>query len=855
MLDLDKYKVSIEDLKCKNALDNIDFKTTEEITPIREIIGQNRAVQAIEFGLKMKQKGYNIYVAGASGIGRTSYTYNLIEKNFKSNDNLKDWVYVNNFKNTNEPIALSFKPGGGKAFKKDIEDIVDKLKNEVPKIFNSKEYEYHSRILMSELESNIENIIKELNEFARPRGFKFQVTDRGLMSIPMKENGELMQDSELGTLTAVEIQKIREEGLKLNQDSKDYIDKIKMCEESYKNKMKDLDKTVGKSLVGFYEQYLINKYGKDEKIKKYIEDLGIDIVTNIDKFKEDDDNIIFLRKIIPTGADKSYGIYVAKLAKLPDEVINRSREILSDLEKNHIYNSVAINKDIDRVLETINKEKYFNKYKVNLFIDNSDCDKCKIITESNPTYYNLAGCVEYKNEIGALTTSFMEIKPGALHKANGGYLILNVKDLLSNPFSWDCLKRTLKTGTISIESINKQYGYLVTSTLKPEPIELDTKVILIGDNYFYSILYAHEEDFRNLFKIMADFDIEIDKNEENIYKTAQLIANKCEEENLKHFTKGAVEKLIEYSTRVSDSKDKLTARFNKILDIIYEADAISDENQPYITEVDVKNAIDQKKYRSNKYEEKLNEMFKDGTLLIDIDGEKVGQINGLAVMGTGEYSFGKPSKITASTYNGRRGVINIEREIKQSGSIHDKGVLILSGYLGSRYGKEKPLSITTSITFEQNYNGVDGDSASSTELYAIISSIANIPIRQYIAVTGSVSQKGEIQPIGGINEKIEGFFDVCKIKGFTGNQGVMMPIQNVKNLLLKDEVVEAIKEGKFNIYAIKSIEEGLEILTGKSIEEIDKLVNENLDRYRKSSKDEEDNEENKNNKESKGKDK
>ena len=806
MLDLDKYKVSIEDLKCKNALDNIDFKTTEEITPIREIIGQNRAVQAIEFGLKMKQKGYNIYVAGVSGIGRTSYTYNLIEKNFKSNDNLKDWVYVNNFKNTNEPIALSFKPGGGKAFKKDIEDIVDKLKNEVPKIFNSKEYEYHSRILMSELESNIENIIKELNEFARPRGFKFQVTDRGLMSIPMKENGELMQDSELGTLTAVEIQKIREEGLKLNQDSKDYIDKIKMCEESYKNKMKDLDKTVGKSLVGFYEQYLINKYGKDEKIKKYIEDLGIDIVTNIDKFKEDDDN-----------------------RQNPMAMLG--------------------------IMGPKNQEKYFNKYKVNLFIDNSDCDKCKIITESNPTYYNLAGCVEYKNEIGALTTSFMEIKPGALHKANGGYLILNVKDLLSNPFSWDCLKRSLKTGTISIESINKQYGYLVTSTLKPEPIELDTKVILIGDNYFYSILYAHEEDFRNLFKIMADFDIEIDKNEENIYKTAQLIANKCEEENLKHFTKGAVEKLIEYSTRVSDSKDKLTASFNKILDIIYEADAISDENQPYITEVDVKNAIDQKKYRSNKYEEKLNEMFKDGTLLIDIDGEKVGQINGLAVMGTGEYSFGKPSKITASTYNGRRGVINIEREIKQSGSIHDKGVLILSGYLGSRYGKEKPLSITTSITFEQNYNGVDGDSASSTELYAIISSIANIPIKQYIAVTGSVSQKGEIQPIGGINEKIEGFFDVCKIKGFTGNQGVMMPIQNVNNLLLKDEVVEAIKEGKFNIYAIKSIEEGLEILTGKSIEEIDKLVNENLDRYRKSSKDEEDNEENKNNKEGKGKDK
>ena len=798
MLNIDKYKVSIEDLKCKDVLENLDFKTTKEITPVKDIIGQNRAVQAIEFGLKMKQKGYNIYVAGASGVGRTSYTYNLIKKNLKSNSNLKDWVYVNNFKNANEPVSLSFKPGEGKVFKKDIEDIIDKLKNEVTKIFNSKEYEYHSRILMSELETNIENIIKELNEFARPRGFKFQATDKGLMSIPIKENGELMQESELGNLTAIEVQTIREEGLKLNQDSKDYIDKIKMCEEVYKNKLKELDKTVGKSLVSFYEKYLINKYGNDEKIKKYIDDLCIDIVTNIDKFKEEDGD-------------------------------NRQ-------------NPMAML----GIMSTKNQDKFFNRYKVNLFIDNSECNQCKIISESNPTYYNLVGCIEYKNEIGALTTSFMEIKPGALHKANGGYLILNVKDLLSNPFSWDCLKRALKTGTISIESLNKQFGYLVTSTLKPEPIELDIKIILIGDNYLYSMLYAYEEDFRNLFKIMADFDIEIDKNQENIYKTTQLIASKCEEENLKHFTKEAVEKLIEYSTRVSDSKDKLTARFNKILDIIYEADAISDENQEYITGIDVKNAIEQKRYRNNKYEEKLNEMFKDGTLLIDIDGEKVGQINGLAVMGTGEYSFGKPSKITASTYNGRSGVINIEREIKQSGSIHDKGVLILSGYLGSRYGKEKPLSITTSITFEQNYSGVDGDSASSTELYAIISSIANIPIKQYIAVTGSVSQKGEIQPIGGINEKIEGFFDVCKIKGFTGNQGVMMPIQNVKNLLLKDEVVEAIKEGKFNIYAIKSIEEGLEILTGKSMKEIDKLVNENLDRYRNSSNDNTDKEENRN---------
>ncbi len=789
MINIDKFTVSIEDLGYKKLLDDIDFKTTDEIDPKREIIGQDRVVKAIEFGIKMNQKGYNIYVAGASGIGRASYTNTLINKHSKKN-NLRDWLYVNNFDNSNEPIALSLEVGKGKVFKKDIEEIIEKIKNEIPKIFNSKEYEYHSRALMATLEENIKNVVEELNTFANPRGFRFQITDRGLMSVPTKEDGTIITEQELGQFTTTQIQEIREQGAKLSRESKEYIDKIKASEDDYQSKMKDLDSEVGKSLVGFYQKYLINKYGECEKVSKYINTFCDDIVDNISKFKSDNEEKQNPMAMLGIGMPK-------------------------------------------------NQEKFFNRYSVNLFIDNSECEECKIITENNPTYYNLVGCTEYKNEIGALTTSFMEIKPGSLHKANGGYLIINAKDLLTNPFAWDCIKRSLKTEKISIESLNKQYGYLVTSTLKPESIDLDIKVILIGDNYIYSMLYAYDEDFRNLFKVMADFDIEINKNKENIYKTIQLISNKCSQENLKHFERDAVERILEYSTRISDSKDKLTARFNKIVDIIYEANAISERENEYVTKEDVQNAIDMKIYRSNKYEERLNEMFKDGTLLIDIEGEKVGQINGLAVMGTGEYSFGKPSKITASTYKGRRGVINVEREIKQSGSIHDKGVLILSGYLGSRYGKEKTLSISTSITFEQNYSGVDGDSASSTELYAIISSIANIPIKQYIAVTGSVSQKGEIQPIGGINEKIEGFFDVCKIKGFTSNQGILMPIQNVKNLVLKKEVVEAIKEGKFKIYAISNIEEGLQILTGKNIDEIDKLVNKNLEIYRKSDKEEE----------------
>ena len=555
MLNIDKYKVSEDNLKFKCSLDDLDFKTTEDIEPLGGIIGQDRAVTSIEFGLKMKHKGYNIYIAGVSGIGRTNYAKSLIKKNIKFNENLKDWIYVNNFRNNNEPVALSFKAGVGKEFKNDIDDIIEKLKVEIPKIFNSKEYENHNRLLMTELENNIHSIIDELNEFAKPKGFKFQITERGLLSVPIKEDGKLMEESELGNLTPSEIRELRERGLKLNQESKEYIDKIKSCEDIYKNKSNELDRNVGRSLVGFYGQYLLTKYGEGEKVNKYINALCNDIVNNIAKFKKEPED------------DKKDAM--ALLGIMPNK----------------------------------RDDKFLNRYRVNLFIDNSECKECKIIVESNPTYYNLTGSIEYKNEMGSLTTSFMEIKPGAIHKANGGFLIINVRDLLSNPFSWECLKRTLKTEKINIESLNKQYGYLVTSTLKPEPIDLDLKVILIGDSYYYNLLYAYEDDFRNLFKIMADFDIEVDRNKDNIYKTVQLISNKCKESNLKHFDKSAVERLIEYSTRISDDKDKLSARFNKIVDIIYEADAVTDDYELYVTRKDVDKAIKQKIYRNNKYEE------------------------------------------------------------------------------------------------------------------------------------------------------------------------------------------------------------------------------------------------------------
>jgi len=409
----------------------------------------------------------------------------------------------------------------------------------------------------------------------------------------------------------------------------------------------------------------------------------------------------------------------------------------------------------------------------------------------------------------------MQIKPGALHAANGGFLILNVKEILTQPYAWETLKRALKTGEINIESTNKMMGYLVTSTLKPEPIPINIKVLLIGDSGIYHALYNMDEDFRKLFKIMADFDIEMKKDQENVLKMAKFIATHCQKEGLMDFDKTAIARVIEYSSRLSDHQEKLSSRFNQIVEILYEADAWAEQERANkVSKFHVEKAIQQKIYRNSKYEEKLNEMFNEGTLLMDVDGEKVGQINGLVVMGTGEHSFGKPSRITVSTYKGKSGIINIEREVRKSGSIHDKGVLILSGYLGEKFAQEEPMSLSVSISFEQNYSMIDGDSASSTELYAILSSIAQVPIKQYIAVTGSVNQKGEIQPIGGVNEKIEGFFDVCKMKGLTGQQGVMIPKQNVKNLMLKQEVIEAVKNNQFHIYSIGHVDDGIEVLTG-----------------------------------------
>ncbi len=760
---MEKFKVPFEKLKNICDISEFQFETTADLYPLQGIIGQRRASESLEFGLDIKKNGYNIFVSGQSGTGRNSYVFSIAQKKAETKEAPHDWVYVHNYKNPDSPIAISFKTGMGKIFKKDIENLIEKFKTEIPEVFLSKDYEDKRNVLIKQYQANTEKILNELNKVAKEYGFIFKQTERGLMNIPLKDDRP-MNEEEYKTLSADEVEKIAKNSNDLSMNSIEILNKLRGLEGEFTNRIKQLDEKVGFDTVDYHISQIKSKFDDNDNLKEYLDKMEDDIVEHIDKFKNDKES------------DNS--------------------------------NPLAM-------LQMNSKEAFFDRYQVNLFIDNSDSEGAPIINETNPSYYNLVGRIEYKNELGVMKTDVTQIKPGAFHRANGGYLILQVKDVLSNPFAWNALKRVLKTREISIEGLDKQVGYVVTSTLKPQPIPIDLKVVLIGDPYTYNVLFNYDEDFRKLFKIMADFDIEMNRNEENTHKLARFIATHCEKEKLKHFDKLAVARIIEFSSRLADNQKKLSSRFNQMVEVLYEADRWAEIMGSNIVSLPhVEKAISEKIYRNNKYEEKILELFEDGTYVLDVEGKKVGEINGLAVTGTGEYSFGKPSKITVATYRGKAGIINIEREVKRSGSIHDKGVLILNGYFGENFAQDKALSLSASIVFEQLYSGVDGDSASSTELYALLSSLSGVPIKQCLAVTGSVNQKGQIQPIGGINEKVEGFFKVCKLKGLNGKQGVIMPHQNVKNLMLNDEVVTAIKNDMFNIYAIKTVEEGIELLTG-----------------------------------------
>lgn len=758
---LERYKVSIEKLKNYCDPNIFPYETTEDLKVERELIGQDRAMEALKYGLSMKRKGYNIYVSGLSGTGKNSYSY-IVAKDFaEKKPSPKDWCYVYNFNKPNNPIAINMEAGEGKEFKEAVRECIKKVEEEIPKALSSKDYEDKKNKIFNLNKKLASDILQKLNQFASEYNFMFKHTEKGLMTLPLLD-GKPMTDKDLDKLSEEEMENLGNISMELTQKSYEMIKEIKNVESKLMEELQKLkEEVVSLTATNFIGPIQV-KYRKNNDINKFLQEMKKDIVKNYEMFLDDEQEENYMEKFLIRDDKKSL---------------------------------------------------FLKRYNVNLFVDNSDTKGAPIIREMNPNYYNLFGKIEYANELGVAKTDHTRIKPGSLHEANGGYIIIQAKDILQNKLSWDGLKRTLTTENLKIENIA---GLSITAeTLDPQSIPLDIKVIIIGDYLTYHLLYSYDEDFRKLFKIKADFDTEMEKNFKNILKTGSFVAYQCQQENLLPFHRNALSAIIDLSSRISDEKNKLTSRFNELVEIIYEADGWARvEEKKMVGREDVEKAIYKKRYRNNIYEERTLELMKDGTLMIDTHGESIGEINGLSVIDLGQYAFGRPTKITANTYFGKDGIINIEKEVEQSGSIHDKGVLILSGYLGEKYAQDIQLSLTASITFEQSYDGIDGDSASSTELYALISSLSEIPIRQGIAVTGSVNQKGKIQPIGGVNEKIEGFFRVCKIKGFQGNEGVIIPIQNVENLMLNDEVIKGVEEGIFTIYAVSTIDEGIEILTG-----------------------------------------
>ncbi len=751
----------VEKLRRECQANLMPCETTRELTPLEEIIGQERAVRALKFGIGIRDKGFNIYVAGYPGTGRTTAVKNFLEEVARTKPVPSDWCYVNNFSNEYAPKAIKLPPGKGKEFQKDMKSFVENGRSALTKAFESEDYATKRDSTIKEVENQRKELIDQLNAEAQREGFVIQSTPIGLLLIPVIK-GKPVSEQELLALPQKirdDVQKKRERlGSELRSAMRQFMDMDRTIHE----KLDKMNRDVALFAIGHLVADLTEKYKDMADVTDYLKDVQSDVLDNLSQF----------------------------------------------------IKSSEATPQTPLALPWI-REKPFKKFEVNVVVDNSNAKGAPVVMESNPTYQNLFGRVEKEAQFGALVTDFTMIRGGSLHRANNGYLILPVEDLLRNPFSYEGLKRALKSEHINIEELEERLGYITSKTLKPEPIPMNIKVVLIGDPYLYEQLYVLDMEFNQLFKVKADFDTTMEWTEENIEQYAAFVCTLCQKENLKHLDSSALAKLIEHSSRLAEDQQKLSTRFADVADVIREANYYAaEENSNLVTGTHVKKAIEEKVYRSKLIQEKIQEMIKRGVLLIDTDAEAVGQVNGLSVTGTGDFEFGTPSRVTASVGLGREGVIDIEREAKMGGPIHTKGVLILSGYLNEKYAQDKPLSLSARLVFEQSYGGVEGDSASSTELYAILSALSGLPIKQNFALTGSVNQKGEVQAIGGVNEKIEGFFEVCKTKGFNGKQGVMIPESNVQNLMLKEEIIEAVKAGQFRICAVKSIDEGIEILTG-----------------------------------------
>ncbi len=740
-----------------------EFQSTAEIPPLKGFVAQERPVRAIRFGLDISSPGYNIYVSGLTGTGKTTVIKKFLDEIAVTLPTPDDWCYVYNFRDPNCPTAIHLPAGRAKDLKAEMDDLVRNLKVEIPKAFDSKEYEQSMNALIADNQEQQQQLFSQLSEKARGMGFALEMSKMGVSLVPL-HNGKPITPEQYEALENGVKQEMEKKRTALQADINSFLREVREVNKASREKVNDLNRKVGLYVVGTRIEGIKEQYAGIPQVLSYLDDVQDYMLSNLDDFAE------------KSQEQESSAVAQLKLETQPDP---------------------------------------FLKYRINIVVDNTDTKGAPVVNETNPTYYNLFGRVERRAQFGTFFTDFTMIRAGSYVRANGGFLVLTARDVLMNVGVWETLKRTVRNKEVRIEDLGEQYGLIPVASMRPSPIPVNVKAIMIGNQMIYQLLYALDEDFRKIFKVKADFDYEMHWNEEALQGYAMFISDRCHVEGLLHFDPSAVAEVVEYGARLVDDQQKVSARFSDLADIVREASFWAREEEKSIVSAShVMRAEEEKYYRSNLIEVRLREFITRGILMVDVTGAKVGQVNGLAVVDLGDIRFGKPSRITAKTYVGKSGVVDIERESKMSGKIYEKGVLILSGYLSAKYAQENPLSMSASICFEQSYEGVDGDSASSTEIYGLLSSLSGVPIRQGIAVTGSVNQHGEVQPIGGVNQKIEGFFDVCKATGLTGEQGVLIPVQNVKNLMLRYDVVEAVRSGKFHVFAVSTIDEGIELLTG-----------------------------------------
>ncbi len=775
----------IKALSCQQLYRSCDpaifrFKTTAELEEMDQFVGQDRALQAARFSLGMQGRGYNLFAFGPRGTGKSSLVRRLLQERAKDKTQPEDWVYVNNFELPHKPRAISFPAGQARGFANAMDQLVDDLKATIPQAFEQEEYRQRRDALEDTYKENQEKLFGSFRKRAEKMDVGLLRTPTGFALVPLKD-GNILKPEEFKGLTEKE-QDIRKVAIdKLQGELEQIVESLPKSEKEYRKNIRELNREVTQFTVQHQIAELRKDYEAHEAVQTYLGAVEEDVIENADDF-------------------------------LPEQQPA----------------------DMQGLAFLGGGQKDFRRYQVNVIVDYSVSDDgdgknlngAPIIEEDHPTLPNMVGRIESISMYGTAMTDFTLIKAGALHKANGGYLVLDVHKLLMQPFAWEALKRILHTQRIRIESAAESYGMGSSMMLEPEPIPLDVKVILIGDAQLYYLLNHLDPDFHELFKVAADFDDRMERNEESMQTYARLLGTFAKQEKLLPLKPDGVARIVEQGSRFCEDAERLTTHMASIVDLLREADYWAREDgKKAVSRKHVNRAIEAKIYRSDRIRERILDEIHRGTIHIATDGEVVGQINGLAVLQLDHFMFGRPSRISCTVRMGRGEVVNIEREVALSGPLHSKGVLILTSFLAHRFAKDKPLSLTANLVFEQSYSGIDGDSASSTELYCLLSALADVPIKQSLAVTGSVDQNGHVQAIGGVNEKIEGFFDVCMARGLTGEQGVLIPKDNVKHLMLREDVVKACSKGKFHIYPVETIDQGIEILTGIPAGEMDEHGN------------------------------